>query len=147
VYRLHYPHAKTHLSPPVHLTLPDGTSVFKKTRSKKRCPFSKEEDEVLRRGYKQVSSLSPPPTPFLLQYSTVWATNVKDLVFQSRCSTDLRNCFRNAFPDHYQQASYKPRTLGMYTDETSPPASVAPKVRVDTMAAAFNPYLSPTGGT
>ncbi|KAG8730442.1 hypothetical protein FRC10_002699, partial [Ceratobasidium sp. 414] len=52
-YRLHYPNAKTHLSSRVRLTLPDGTSIFEKARSKKRRPFSKEEDEALRRGYEQ----------------------------------------------------------------------------------------------
>jgi hypothetical protein len=56
-YRLHYPNAKTHLSSRVRSTLPDGTSIFEKTRSKKRRPFSKEEDEALRRGYEQVRSL------------------------------------------------------------------------------------------
>ncbi|KAG8714889.1 hypothetical protein FRC08_011287 [Ceratobasidium sp. 394] len=125
-YRLHYPNAKTHLSSRVRSTLPDGTSIFEKTRSKKRRPFSKEEDEALRRGYEQ--------------HGTVWATIVKDPVFQSRRSTDLRDRFRNAFPDLYQQAGYKPRparktqkprTAGMYADEPSPPASVVPKVDAD----------------
>ncbi|CAE6407388.1 unnamed protein product [Rhizoctonia solani] len=121
-YRLHYPNAKTHLSSRVRSTLPDGTSIFEKTRSKKRRPFSKEEDEALRRGYEQ--------------HGTVWATIVKDPVFQQRRSTDLRDRFRNAFPDLYQQAGYKPRparktqkarTTGMYTDDSGPSAS-APKV-------------------
>ncbi|CAE6470614.1 unnamed protein product [Rhizoctonia solani] len=121
-YRLHYPNAKTHLSSRVRSTLPDGTSIFEKTRSKKRRPFSKEEDEALRRGYEQ--------------HGTVWATIVKDPVFQQRRSTDLRDRFRNAFPDLYQQAGYKPRparktqkprTTGMYTDEPGPSAP-APKL-------------------
>ncbi|KAH7334469.1 hypothetical protein B0J17DRAFT_631245 [Rhizoctonia solani] len=116
-YRLHYPNAKTHLSSRVRSTLPDGTSIFEKTRSKKRRPFSKEEDEALRRGYEQ--------------HGTVWATIVKDPVFQQRRSTDLRDRFRNAFPDLYQQAGYKPRparktqkprTSGMYSDEPGPSA-------------------------
>ncbi|CAE7227063.1 unnamed protein product [Rhizoctonia solani] len=119
-YRLHYPNAKTHLSSRVRSTLPDGTSIFEKTRSKKRRPFSKEEDEALRRGYEQ--------------HGTVWATIVKDPVFQQRRSTDLRDRFRNAFPDLYQQAGYKPRparktqkprTSGMYTDEPGPSASLS----------------------
>jgi hypothetical protein len=41
----------------------------------------------------------------------VWAAIVKDPVFQdqARRSTDLRDRFRNAFPELYQAAGYKPR--------------------------------------
>ena len=41
----------------------------------------------------------------------MWATIVKDPIFQAqnRRSTDLRDRFRNAFPDLYQAAGYKPR--------------------------------------
>ncbi|CCO29943.1 Meiotically up-regulated gene 152 protein [Rhizoctonia solani AG-1 IB] len=136
-YRLHYPNAKTHLSSRVRSTLPDGTSIFEKTRSKKRRPFSKEEDEALRRGYEQ--------------HGTVWATIVKDPVFQQRRSTDLRDRFRNAFPDLYQQAGYKPRparktqkarTSGMYTDESGPSAS-APKVSDSVDARARSADIKP----
>lgn len=46
------------------------------------------------------------------KHGTVWATIVKDPIFQeqNRRSTDLRDRFRNAFPDLYQAAGYKPRT-------------------------------------
>ena len=39
----------------------------------------------------------------------MWATIVKDPIFQAqnRRSTDLRDRFRNAFPDLYQAAGYK----------------------------------------
>lgn len=96
-YKQHYPNAKTHLSSKVRSTLPDGRSIFEKTRSKKRRPFTEEEDRALRAGYEK--------------YGTVWATIVKDPVFQeqNRRSTDLRDRFRNAFPDLYQAAGYKPR--------------------------------------
>ncbi|KAI0739307.1 cytochrome P450 [Irpex lacteus] len=42
---------------------------------------------------------------------TVWATIVKDPIFQqqNRRSTDLRDRFRNAWPDLYAKAGYKPR--------------------------------------
>ena len=77
--------------------LPDGTSIFEKTRSKKRRPFTEEEDRALKAGYDK--------------HGTVWATIVKDPIFQAqnRRSTDLRDRFRNAFPDLYQAAGYKPR--------------------------------------
>lgn len=41
----------------------------------------------------------------------MWATIVKDPIFQeqNRRSTDLRDRFRNAFPELYQAAGYKPR--------------------------------------
>ncbi|KAH6890844.1 hypothetical protein BKA70DRAFT_1389789 [Coprinopsis sp. MPI-PUGE-AT-0042] len=97
-YKQHYPNAKTHLSSKVRSTLPDGSSLFEKTRSKRRRPFTEEEDRALKEGYEK--------------YGTVWATIVKDYpIFQeqNRRSTDLRDRFRNAFPDLYQQAGYKPR--------------------------------------
>ena len=96
-YRQHYPNARTHLSSKVRSTLPDGTPLFEKTRSKRRRPFTEEEDRALKAGYEK--------------HGTVWATIVKDPVFkdQARRSTDLRDRFRNAFPELYQAAGYKPR--------------------------------------
>ena len=96
-YKEHYPNAKTHLSSKIRSTLPDGRSIFEKTRSKKRRPFTDEEDRALKAGYEK--------------HGTVWATIVKDPVFQeqNRRSTDLRDRFRNAFPELYQAAGYKPR--------------------------------------
>ncbi|KAF9261030.1 hypothetical protein L218DRAFT_1002152 [Marasmius fiardii PR-910] len=97
-YKQHYPNARTHLSSKIRSTLPDGTSLFEKTRSKKRRPFTEEEDRALKAGYEK--------------HGTVWATIVKDPIFQeqNRRSTDLRDRFRNAYPDLYQAAGYKPRT-------------------------------------
>ncbi|GJJ09326.1 hypothetical protein Clacol_003548 [Clathrus columnatus] len=93
----HYPNAKTHLSSKVRSALPDGTSIFEKTRSKKRRPFTPEEDEALKRGYDK--------------HGTLWASILKDPIFheKNRRSTDLRDRFRNAFPDLYEAAGYKPR--------------------------------------
>jgi hypothetical protein len=97
-YRQLYPNAKTHLS---HTTIrgvnPDGSSLFDKMRSRKRKPFTAEEDAALKQGYEK--------------HGTSWATIVKDPVFQvqNRRSTDLRDRFRNAFPDLYISAGYKPR--------------------------------------
>ena len=96
-YKQLYPNARTHLSSKVRSTLPDGSSIFEKTRSKKRRPFTEEEDRALKAGYEQ--------------HGTVWAMILKDPVFQeqNRRSTDLRDRFRNAFPELYQAAGYKPR--------------------------------------
>ncbi|KAK0216545.1 hypothetical protein EDD85DRAFT_435798 [Armillaria nabsnona] len=96
-YKQHYPNARTHLSSKVRSTLPDGSSLFEKTRSKKRRPFTEEEDRALKAGYQK--------------HGTVWATIVKDPIFQEqgRRSTDLRDRFRNAFPELYMAAGYKPR--------------------------------------
>ncbi|KAJ3746265.1 hypothetical protein DFH05DRAFT_1522863 [Lentinula detonsa] len=97
-YKQHYPNARTHLSTKIRSTLPDGSSLFEKTRSKKRRPFTEEEDRALKAGYEK--------------HGTIWATIVKDPIFQeqNRRSTDLRDRFRNAFPELYQAAGYKPRT-------------------------------------
>lgn len=96
-YKQHYPNAKTHLSSKVRSILPNGTSLFEKTRSKRRRPFTEEEDRALKAGYEK--------------HGTVWATIVKDPIFQehNRRSTDLRDRFRNAFPELYEAAGYKPR--------------------------------------
>ncbi|KIY47083.1 hypothetical protein FISHEDRAFT_74996 [Fistulina hepatica ATCC 64428] len=95
-YKQYYPNAKTHLSTKVRSTNPDGTPLFEKSRMKKRRPFTEEEDRALKAGYDR--------------YGTVWATIAKDPVFQNRRSTDLRDRFRNAFPELYTAAGYKPRT-------------------------------------
>ncbi|KAF8809935.1 hypothetical protein BYT27DRAFT_7209875 [Phlegmacium glaucopus] len=97
-YKKHYPNARTHLSSKVRSVLPDGSSLFVKTRGKRRRPFSEEEDRALKAGYEK--------------HGTTWATIVKDPVFreQNRRSTDLRDRFRNAFPNLYQAAGYKPRS-------------------------------------
>ena len=98
-YKQHYPNAKTHLSSRIRASLPDGKSLFEKTRSKKRRPFTEEEDRALRAGYEK--------------HGTLWAQIVKDPIFQEqkRRSTDLRDRFRNAFPDLYEAAGYKPRPM------------------------------------
>ncbi|KAG8866812.1 hypothetical protein FRC20_007494 [Serendipita sp. 405] len=99
-YRHLYPNAKTHISNSSasranRAELPDSLTIFEKSRSKKRRPFTKEEDEALREGFEK--------------YGTVWALIAKHPVLSSRRSTDLRDRFRNAFPDLYEKAGYKPR--------------------------------------
>jgi Myb-like DNA-binding domain len=98
-YKVHYPNAKTHLSSRIRASLPDGKSLFEKTRSKKRRPFTEEEDRALKAGYEK--------------HGTVWAAIVKDPIFQeqNRRSTDLRDRFRNAFPHLYEAAGYRPRPV------------------------------------
>ncbi|TFY77377.1 hypothetical protein EWM64_g6637 [Hericium alpestre] len=102
-YKQHYPNAKTHLSSKIRSALPDGSSIFEKTRSKKRRPFTEEEDRALKAGYDK--------------HGTVWAAIVKDPIFQeqNRRSTDLRDRFRNAFPELYKAAGYKPRATAKKT--------------------------------
>ncbi len=99
-YRQLYPNAKTHLSTnTLRGVKPDGTSLFDKMRSRKRKPFTPEEDAALRLGYEE--------------HGTSWATIVKNPIFQTqnRRSTDLRDRFRNAFPELYLSAGYKPRPV------------------------------------
>ncbi|KZT00243.1 uncharacterized protein LAESUDRAFT_732459 [Laetiporus sulphureus 93-53] len=112
-YKQHYPNAKTHLSSKIRSALPDGTSIFEKTRSKKRRPFTEEEDRALKAGYDK--------------HGTVWATIVKDPIFQeqNRRSTDLRDRFRNAFPDLYQAAGYKPRNSAKKKGQVPQPVRAA----------------------
>ncbi|KAL1740503.1 hypothetical protein HDZ31DRAFT_7525, partial [Schizophyllum fasciatum] len=126
-YKKHYPNAKTHLSSKVRSTLPDGSSLFEKTRSKKRRPFTEEEDRALKAGYEK--------------HGTVWATIVKDPVFQeqNRRSTDLRDRFRNAYPELYEAAGYKPRNA---TSRKRPQAGDPVRAATDDQLA-----MSSTGPT
>ncbi|CCA71290.1 hypothetical protein PIIN_05229 [Serendipita indica DSM 11827] len=98
-YRRLYPNAKTHIpsssARAKRTELPDCPTFFEKSRSKKRRPFTKEEDDALREGFEK--------------HGTVWAIIAKNPVLSTRRSTDLRDRFRNAFPDLYEKAGYKPR--------------------------------------
>jgi hypothetical protein len=63
----------------------------------KNChAFTEEEDHTLKAGYDK--------------YGTVWATILKDPIFQEQncCSTDLCGHFCNAFPNLYQASGYRP---------------------------------------
>ena len=60
------------------------------------------------------------------KHGTLWAQIVKDPIFQEqkRRSTDLRDRFRNAFPELYEAAGYKPRPVSKkkrIVDPISPP--------------------------
>ncbi|KAH7882756.1 hypothetical protein F5I97DRAFT_1816666 [Phlebopus sp. FC_14] len=129
-YKEHYPNAKTHLSSKVRSTLPDGRSIFEKTRSKKRRPFTEEEDRALKAGYEK--------------HGTVWATIVKDPIFQeqNRRSTDLRDRFRNAFPELYQAAGYKPRNAPKKRRESAVAFPV--RAATDDQLPSNNSQIGPT---
>ncbi|TBU37143.1 hypothetical protein BD309DRAFT_1084857 [Dichomitus squalens] len=60
--------------------------------SKKRCPFTEEEDGAIKAGYDK--------------HGTVWATIIIFQVHNSQC-TNLRDRLRNASPDCYQAVGYK----------------------------------------
>ncbi|KAL4070162.1 hypothetical protein V8B97DRAFT_1900569 [Scleroderma yunnanense] len=130
-YKEHYPNAKTHLSSKVRSTLPDGRSIFEKTRSKKRRPFTEEEDRALKAGYEK--------------HGTVWAAIVKDPIFQeqNRRSTDLRDRFRNAFPELYQAAGYKPRNSSKKRKEGGVPLPVRAATD-DQLTSSSSSHIGPT---
>ncbi|KAI0092369.1 hypothetical protein BDY19DRAFT_884381 [Irpex rosettiformis] len=125
-YKHHYPNARTHLSTKTRSTHPDGSPLFCASRSKKRRPFTPEEDAALKAGYDK--------------HGTVWATIVKDPVFQqqNRRSTDLRDRFRNAWPDLYARAGYKPRAAVVKKKKTG---------RVHPVRAATDDQLPTTSAT
>ncbi|WFC97940.1 hypothetical protein MYAM1_000660 [Malassezia yamatoensis] len=92
-----YPNAKTHWGNQSRGKAPDGRSIFEKGKVKERRPFTEEEDRALMRGYKT--------------YGSHWALIARDPAFKNqRRSTDVRDRFRNAFPDEYARAGYKPRS-------------------------------------
>lgn len=96
-YHEMYPNAKTHWGGQSRGKAPDGRSIFEKGKVKERRPFTEEEDRALLRGYKM--------------YGSHWALIARDPAFKNqRRSTDVRDRFRNAFPEEYARAGYKPRS-------------------------------------
>lgn len=100
-YRQLYPNARTHIAAPSApkpvAKVESNAHLFDKSRSRKRRPFTAEEDEALKEGYQN--------------HGPSWATICCHPVFklQNRRSTDLRDRFRNAFPELYTRAGYTPR--------------------------------------
>ncbi|KAH9821023.1 hypothetical protein DFH28DRAFT_923466 [Melampsora americana] len=97
-YRKHYPNAKTHISTRVRSLDSQGKSLFSEGAGRKeRKQFSFEEDEALKKGY--------------AKFGTAWSSIQRDPILSSRKATDLRDRFRNAFPDLYSAAAgYKSRS-------------------------------------
>lgn len=85
----------------------DGRSIFgENAHRRERKQFSAAEDDALRKGYAKVSSqtrslmrTADDADDFLGQYGTAWSSIARDPVLANRKSTDLRDRFRNAFPD------------------------------------------------
>jgi hypothetical protein len=77
-------------------TLAPEAAAFAKAKRKERTPFSKVEDENLLVGFGK--------------YGGKWSVIQKDqsLGLAHRRSTDLRDRFRNAYPDKYVEAGFKP---------------------------------------
>ncbi|WAR55249.1 hypothetical protein PtB15_4B869 [Puccinia triticina] len=96
-YRKHYPNAKTHISSRVRSVDSNGNPLFGENAVRReRKQFSVEEDAALKRGY--------------VKFGTAWSSIQRDPVLASRKATDLRDRFRNAFPEIYAAAGYKPRS-------------------------------------
>ncbi|KAA1104138.1 hypothetical protein PGT21_011832 [Puccinia graminis f. sp. tritici] len=96
-YRKHYPNAKTHISSRVRSVDSNGNPLFGENAVRReRKQFSAEEDAALKRGY--------------IKFGTAWSSIQRDPILASRKATDLRDRFRNAFPDLYIAAGYKPRS-------------------------------------
>ncbi|BFZ64621.1 hypothetical protein YB2330_005771 [Saitoella coloradoensis] len=93
-YRRLYPNARTHANrgqkTPKHIEI-------EKVCRKERQAFTPEEDVRLMEGFRT--------------HGASWSKIQKDprLGFSTRRSTDLRDRFRNAFPDRYAAAGFKPR--------------------------------------
>ncbi|WBW73507.1 DNA-binding transcription factor Teb1 [Schizosaccharomyces osmophilus] len=91
-YKRFYPNAKTHMGK--NQKIPHTPGMAKASR-KERKQFTPEEDERLLEGF------------FL--HGPCWTRISKDasLGLQNRRSTDLRDRFRNAFPERYAAAGFK----------------------------------------
>jgi hypothetical protein len=95
-YKRLYPNAT---STRERVTAPNTASEaasFSKAKRKERTPFTKQEDENLLIGFGK--------------YGGKWSSIQKDesLGLSHRRSTDLRDRFRNAYPEKYVGAGFKP---------------------------------------
>lgn len=97
-----YPNARTHKSKRVASGFgspqgPAGQSALVKINRKERRLFTREEDHRLLEGFER--------------HGAAWSKIQRDesLGLGDRRSTDLRDRFRNAFPDRYVAAGYKGR--------------------------------------
>ena len=123
-----YPNAKTHWGNQSRGKAPDGRSIFEKGKVKERRPFTEEEDRALMRGYKM--------------YGSHWALIARDPAFKNqRRSTDVRDRFRNAFPEEYARAGYKPRSKAK--SKSAAKNKAAPNGQDATVFATPNAMPSP----
>ncbi|KAK9475833.1 hypothetical protein V1514DRAFT_299807 [Lipomyces japonicus] len=93
-YRRLYPNATTHSGRRQRAPLPNA---LPKVNRKERRSFTADEDRRLLQGF--------------LKHGPSWSKIQKDeeLKLIDRRSTDLRDRFRNAFPDKYEAAGFKTR--------------------------------------
>lgn len=100
-----YPNARTHK---VKRATSGGSvpSLIKVSRKERRA-FTADEDERLLQGF--------------MAHGPAWSKIQKDtsLGLGDRRSTDLRDRFRNAFPDRYTAAGYKGRSSGSTKSSTA----------------------------
>lgn len=92
-----YPNARTHKTRKNSISGEGSTKTLVKISRKERRAFTLQEDQALLTGFER--------------YGPQWSTIQRDqaLGLGSRRSTDLRDRFRNAFPDRYAAAGYKGR--------------------------------------
>jgi len=95
-YKRLYPNATSTRERASPQTLAPEAASFSKAKRKDRTPFTKTEDANLLVGFGK--------------YGGKWSNIQKDesLGLQHRRSTDLRDRFRNAFPEKYVGAGFKP---------------------------------------
>ena len=116
-YKRLYPNATSTRERASPQTLAPEAASFNKAKRKDRTPFSKAEDTNLLIGFGK--------------YGGKWSSIQKDesLGLGHRRSTDLRDRFRNAFPEKYVGAGFKPppakRRRRMDPDNESVPATTA----------------------
>jgi hypothetical protein len=108
-----YPNATSTRERASAQTLAPEAASFAKAKRKDRTPFTLKEDESLLIGFGK--------------YGGKWSSIQKDetLGLNHRRSTDLRDRFRNAFPDKYVGAGFKPppskrRRRNTETDPSNP---------------------------
>lgn len=117
-----YPNARTHKSKRKSASM--ESSVLKKIDRKERRSFSREEDQRLLEGF--------------VRHGAAWSKIQRDetLGLGDRRSTDLRDRFRNAFPERYVAAGYKGRGTPKRPLQTLPSDADYLKHNMDAAAGA-----------
>jgi Myb-like DNA-binding domain len=95
-YKRLYPNATSTRERVTPQNVASDAASFSKAKRKERTPFTKQEDENLLIGFGK--------------YGGKWSSIQKDdsLGLSHRRSTDLRDRFRNAYPEKYVGAGFKP---------------------------------------
>ncbi|KAG4303014.1 hypothetical protein PCK1_000680 [Pneumocystis canis] len=122
-YRYFYPNAHTHINRQQKMA---SLSFLPRVNRKERRAFTPDEDARLLEGF--------------MRHGPSWSKIQRDVNFSlsSRRSIDLRDRFRNAFPEKYAAAGFKSRSLENNRKQVTNSASAEPHVVLPISLQTYN---------